>query len=172
MTNYNNSIKVTELISAGIDFLSFTISKEEILKKDFTGSMNILEQLTSNISVTKYFRERVDIFFDGYNETSSELWEIPEVRDYVAELDAKFPYWLFFLSKNGHGLLVVLKCFLLPFLRPEMENEMNGKRLKSYLENRGLLAMNHLCKVVGVTEQENIEMTKRLINYLDNHEQN
>lgn len=166
MTTNNNNTIITDLISSGIDFLSFTISKEDILKSDFTGPMNILGQLTSDIYVMKYFRERVDIIFDGYNETSSELWEIPEVRNYVLELDSKFPYWLFFLSKNGNGLFVILKCFLLPYLEPIAEKEINGKRLQNYLEQRGLLAMNHLCELSGVTEEENIEMTNRLVDYL------
>ncbi len=31
---------------------------------------------------------------------------MPEVRSYVAKLDEKFPYWLFFLSKH-HGSLAL-----------------------------------------------------------------
>jgi hypothetical protein len=159
-------IKVEDLISAGIDYLNITISKESVLNNDFTEPMNILRQLTSNKSVIEYFRERVDISFDGYNNNREELYEIPEVRNYVKELDNLFPYWLYFLSKNGSGLFVIIKCFLLPFLKPEAEQEINGKKLQDYLEKRGFLAMNHLCELVNISEEENIEMTNRLVNYL------
>ena len=97
----------------------------------------------------------------------SELWEIPEVRNYIVELDSQFPYWLYFLSKDGMGLYVILKCFLLPFLNPDGEKEINGKRLQNYLEQRGFLAMNHLCEITNITEKENAEMTDRLMNYLN-----
>lgn len=42
--------------------------------------------------------ERISISFEGYNEDNRELDEIPEVRDFIYELDDKFPYWLFFLT--------------------------------------------------------------------------
>ncbi|MBW6492356.1 MAG: chlororespiratory reduction 6 domain-containing protein [Lentimicrobium sp.] len=161
----NKNLKIEELISTGIDYLNITISKEEVVRKDFTGPMNLLGQLTSNITFIKYFRERVDISFDGYNQTAEELWEIPEVRDYVVELDSQFPYWLYFLSKNGGGLFVIIKCFLLPFLMPEAEKEINGKRLQNYLEQRGFLAMNHLCELANLSEEENIQMTNRVFTY-------
>lgn len=161
-------IKVEDLISAEIDYLNIIISKESVLNNDLTEPMNILRQLTSSKYVIEYFRERVDISFDGYNNTRKELYEIPEIRNYVNELDNLFPYWLYFLSKNGNGLLVIIKCFLLPFLKPEAEQEVNGKKLQDYLERRGFLAMNHLCELTNISEEENIEMTYRLVNYLSN----
>jgi hypothetical protein len=163
-------IKVEDLISTRIDFLNITISKESIINNDFTEPMNILRQLTSSKSVIEYFRERVDISFDGYNNTREELYEIPEIRNYVSELDNLFPYWLYFLSKNSSGLLVIIKCFLLPFLKPDAEQEINGKKLQDYLEQRGFLAMNHLCELTNISEQEKIEMTNRLVNYLSKNQ--
>jgi hypothetical protein len=114
----------------------------------------------------EYFRERVDISFEGYNEPNKELWEIPDVRNYVAELDSQFPYWLYFLSKEKYGLLVIIRCFLLPFLKPEAEKEINGQRLQRYLEDRGILGMNQLCELTNIPEEENIQMTNRLVKYL------
>lgn len=159
-------INVEDLMSAGIDYLNITISKESVLNMDFSEPMNILSQLASNKSIMEYFRERVDISFDGFNNWREELYEIPEVRNYVNGLDNFFPYWLYFLSKNGRGLFVIIKCFLLPFLKPEADREINGKKLQDYLENRGFLAMNHLCELTNVSEEENIQMTNRLLHYL------
>jgi guanosine-3',5'-bis(diphosphate) 3'-pyrophosphohydrolase len=159
-------IDVEEIMKAGVDYLNITISRESVINNNFEEAMHILRQLTSNIAVTKYFCERVDISFDGYNETSEELWEIPEVRNYVLELDNQFPYWLYFLSKNGSGLYTIIKCFLLPFLKPEAEIEINSKKLQNYMVERGLLAMNHLCELAQLTKEENIEMTNRVMNYL------
>lgn len=164
----NRKLRLDELISAGVEYLNIIISKEEVIKKDFTGPMNLLSQLESDITLMKYFRERVDISFDGYNETRWELWEIIEVRNYVVELDLQFPYWLYFLTKNGGGLCVIIKCFLFPYLRPESEIRINGERLQKYLEQRGFYAMNYFCELANVSIEENIQMTNRLFNYLFN----
>lgn len=161
----DNDTKIESLIAAGIDHLTIIISRDEIEREDFSGPLKILNQLTSNITNMIYFREKVDVSFDGYNNTRDQLWEIPDVRNYVIHLDSKFPFWLYFLSRNGVGLYVIIKCFLLPFLTPAADKEMNGEKLKNYLEKRGFLAMNHLCNVAGISEEENVKMTNRFLNY-------
>lgn len=156
---------LTEMMEAGVDFLNIVITKDEVLKQDISTPMKILEQLIASPNTASYFMERVDIAIDGYNERRDELWEIPEVRDYVVMLDAAFPYWLYFLSKNGGGLYVVVKCFLLPFLTPEGEKEINLPKLDKYLTNRGFPAMNQVCEYTDLSEEANIEMTNRVVNY-------
>ncbi len=161
----HSDTKIESLIAAGIDHLSIVISRDEIEKEDFSGPLKVLNQLTANITNIKYFREKVDVSFDGYNNTRDELWEIPDVRNYIIQLDSKFPFWLYFLSRNGGGLYVIIKCFLLPFLTPAADKKVNGEKLQNYLEERGFLAMNHLCDVAGVSEEENVKMTNRFLNY-------
>jgi hypothetical protein len=161
-------VYLDDLINSGIDYLIISISKEEIINMDFSNTLHLLNQLTSKIEFIEFFRERVDISIDGYDNARDELWEIPIVRNYIVELDTKFPYWLYFLSKNGNGLKVIINCFLVPFLKPLAAKEINGKRLQEYLEKRGFLAMNQLCKIANLSEEENIEMTNRLVKYLNN----
>lgn len=166
MNSHHNNLR--DLVDSGIDFINIVISKEEVDARDYSGPLDILNQLISEVSIAQYFKERVDIGFDGYNNTSDELCEIPEVRNYIVELDSYFPFWLFFLSKECTGLYVVIKCFLLPYLAPEANRRLIGPKLREYLENRGFPAMNHLCEVVEISEMENIEMTNRLVQYLKN----
>ena len=161
----DTNTNIENLIEAGIDYLTIVISRDEIEREDCSGPLKTLNQLTSNITNIKYFREKVDISFEGYNKTRDELWEIPAVRNYVIELDSNFPFWLYFLSRNGGGLYVIIKCFLLPFLVPDADKEINGEKLQDYLENRGFLAMNQLCDLAGISEEENIEMTNRVLKY-------
>ncbi len=97
--------------------------------------------------------------------TPEELWEITEVRDFVNDLDEVFPYWLYFLSKKGFGLYVILKCFLLPHIKPEAQNQINGPRLQEYLLDRGFKAMNYICELTGISEDENAQMTSRFVAY-------
>ncbi len=159
-------MNVEKLIESGIDHLTIVISKEEIQTQNIENVLNTLYQLISNETNLNYFRERVEILFDGYNNTGAELWEIPIIRDYVRKLDMEFPFWLYFLSKNGSGLYVIIRCFLLPYLKDEVEQEVNAKRLEQYLEARGFPAMNEACSMAKISMEENIEMTNRFITYM------
>jgi hypothetical protein len=53
------------------------------------------------------FRGRVDFSIDGYSADPRELYEIREVREYVAALDASFPYWFWFLDPGTSSLLII-----------------------------------------------------------------
>ena len=55
-------------------------------------------------------RGRVAVVFHGYSDDSRELYEIPEVRRFCAELDGAFPYWFYFLSAEGVTLGVIACC--------------------------------------------------------------
>jgi len=160
-------MNLKELMLSGIDHLAISIPKKEVLQMDTSKTLQILNQLLADKEVTRYYQERIDIGFDGYNNSTIEVWEIQHIRDFVNELDQKFPFWLFFLSKNGGGLFAILRCFLLPHLTPEAEVKHNGPRLQKYLENRGFPAMNQICDYLELKEEENIALTERLMNYLE-----
>ena len=63
--------------------------------------------------------EKLDVAFHGYDHDVRELFEIPEIRDYVELLDSQFPYWLFFLTKSGFGLECITLCKMPPDLTEE-----------------------------------------------------
>ena len=73
--------------------------------------------------------ERVEISFHGYDHTPQELFEIPEVRNFVYQLDEQFPFWLFFLSKRHLGLQCLLFCFLPPFLTEDARSRIFPERI-------------------------------------------
>ena len=73
------------------DFLIISISKKEIESKKVNQIIGMLNRLLENKETIIYFRERVDIVVTGYDNDSRELWEIPEVRNYIVELDSQFP---------------------------------------------------------------------------------
>ncbi len=151
--------------ASNIDFLFIVISRDEVMKGDINPALTTLKRLTSDVNTALIHRERVDISFDGFDNTPEELWEITEVRDFVNDLDEVFPYWLYFLSKKGFGLYVILKCFLLPHIKPEAQNQINGPRLQEYLLDRGFKAMNYICELTGISEDENAQMTSRFVAY-------
>ncbi|MDD4869843.1 MAG: hypothetical protein PHR77_04725 [Kiritimatiellae bacterium] len=63
----------------------------------------LCEHLWDKDTVTVHCQQ-VQIVIDGYNEDTRELWEIPEVRDYILTLDRFFPYLFYFaaIPKKEH----------------------------------------------------------------------
>lgn len=148
------------------DLLYVVVSKQDILLGNTQSTIDVLETLTRSPEDAQRWRERVDIVFDGYNDTQWELFEVPEVRHFVYQLDEVFPFWLFFLSKARFGLQCIMLCFLPPFLKPEAKAEMFPERIGRLLEDRWLPAMSHVCEFVGMNEKEIEQMTGRVIEYI------
>lgn len=112
--------------------------------------------------------ERVDIAFYGYDDDPRELFEIQEVRQYVSDLDVKFPFWLFFLSKKHLGLQCLLWCNLPPYLTPEGRADIFPRRIGELLTKRWFPAMNHVCNFAGYSEEQVELLTDRAIEYINN----
>jgi hypothetical protein len=148
------------------DFLIITASKEEVLAGNTTSVLKALRPLISSPETALRWREKVDFAIDGYNDVQWELFEIPEVRNFVASIDAHFPFWLFFLSKHALGLQCVAYCFLPPFLKPEARASIFPERLDDLLSRRWFPAMNQICDWVGLSEEEIEAMSKRAVEYL------
>jgi len=107
--------RLSQLMEAGIESLDITITIEDIVNQDISAQMAILSALLDNEDFAIYFREKVNIVFTGINPGDKNLWEIPEVRKYIQKLDDEFPYWLYFLSKEGDGLNLIYECRMISF---------------------------------------------------------
>ena len=119
----------------------------------------MLSRLLDSADVAREYEERVDIAFHGYDSVRWELYEIPEVRAFVYDLDAKFPYWLHFLTKAGTGLNALAFCFLPPHLTEEAQRTVWPERLGELLERRWIPAMGQLCQQLGYSEED---ITRRI----------
>lgn len=150
------------------DPLIVVVSKNEVLSGDISPALSTLKKLIESPEVARSYREKVDIAFHGYDNNPNELFEIPEVRDYVYKLDEQFPFWLYFLSKKYLGLQALLLCFLPPFLKEEAKQRIFPERIDNLLTNRWFPALNHIGEFVGMDENENKAITERTIQYIVN----
>jgi hypothetical protein len=151
-----------------IEPLIVIISKEEVESQNTTSPLTALKTLLQSPEKARYFQEKVDIAFHGYDEDAQELFEIPEVRNFVYRLDEEFPYWLFFLSKHYLGLQCLLLCFLPPYLTDEAKARIFPERVRDLLLNRWIPAMNQICEYVGMSGDEIDQLTERAVNYVAN----
>ena len=151
-----------------IDPLVIVISRDEVKAMDTSAALDVLTKLTKSPNTAREFVERVDISFFGYDHTREELFEIPEVRNFVYQIDEQFPFWLYFLSKRHLGLQCLLLCFLPPFLTEEAQAKIYPERINDLLTKRWFPAMNQICEYVGFSESQIEQLTERALAYITN----
>ena len=151
----------------GLDPLVLVISRTEVECGETSSAIGLLKELTRSPEVARSFHNKVDIVFHGYDQESRELFEIPEVRNFVYQLDEQFPFWLFFLSKRHIGLTCLLLCFLPPSLTDQARARIFPEHINKLLSSRWFPAMNHLCEFVGMSKVEIEQLTHRVVEYIN-----
>jgi hypothetical protein len=96
------------LLELNVDTIVLVVSRDEVESLDLSGCLGVLDSLIESGEKAMRFRDQVFFGVDGYNDDPRELFEIPEVRTFVRELDAKWPYWFFFLSKADDTLKMIM----------------------------------------------------------------
>jgi len=90
----------------GMQYILFT--KNDIESKNIKVGTRFFKKLDKQ---WKKYEEKVFIVIDGYdNEVNTELYEIPEVREFIRELLKKNPQMLFYLSRDTESLQMVMGC--------------------------------------------------------------
>lgn len=148
------------------DALFFVVPRRDVEAGDLSEILRGLNHLISSVEIAKAYCERVDIGFDGYDDDRREVWEIPEIREFVYRLDEQFPYWLFFLDKKLLGLRCLAWCFLPPHLTEEAQKRIYPQRLAELLERRWFPALNAVARGIGVSDSEIRAITDRSVEYL------
>jgi hypothetical protein len=145
--------------------IMIVISRDEILRKDISGPLGALKSLLSSRETIRANQTNIDISFSGYENTREELFEIPEVRDYVHLLDSQFPFWLYFLSRQFLGLQCLAYCYLLPHLTPEARAKSHPQKLVELIEHRWGPALIHICSAAGHSETESDALLESAMEY-------
>jgi hypothetical protein len=158
--------KEVSLSSEHFDVSAIIISREDILDLNIMPTLDVLNSLIESPDKARAWFEKVDIAIDGYHETTEELFEIMDVRNFIQKLDEAFPFWLFFLSKRYLGLQCISLCFLPPHLTDAGKMNIFPGRLDELLSKRWIPAMNQICLWVDMSEDEIESLTTRSVNYL------
>ncbi|MGH7309941.1 MAG: chlororespiratory reduction 6 domain-containing protein [Candidatus Rokuibacteriota bacterium] len=132
-----------------IDPLVVVVGRSDVEAGDIQPTLRILFRLLADAVTVREYRERVDMAFQGYDADPRELFEIPEVRRFVAALDDAFPYWLYFLSREYMGLQAIAFCFLPPYLTEDAQRQIWPQRLTELVERRWAPALAELAAKAG-----------------------
>ena len=65
--------------------LNYNITKEQVLNKDFVKLREFIDKLYVTIDGPD-LKEKVKITFVDYEEDPRQIYEIPEIRDYIKEI--------------------------------------------------------------------------------------
>lgn len=75
---------------------------------DFVKSLGILAPEKAEANIVRQLQAKVGFFIDGYNEDPRELYQIPEVRNYIRQVQASWPYGLFFFGSHAGNLNLLI----------------------------------------------------------------
>ena len=154
---------VTSGEGAGSDRLLVVVHRRDVESGDVSRAATALLRALANKETIERLRGRVDVAFHGYSDDSRELYEIPGVRRFCAELDGAFPYWFYFLSAEGVTLGVIASCLCsVARVRPGVVSF--GPDLCDFM-TRHFEALNWLVDNYALDEEQNIEISRGITEY-------
>jgi len=88
------------------------IPKVIIESKNYSFFLNAFERVLKDKELTRKFKNRLSIRFDGFEGESKKEFEINSIRSYMQHLTQKFPYWYYFLSMEDDSMwsMMLILC--------------------------------------------------------------
>ena len=166
MTRRSHGRRQALLDDVGVDWLGVAVSRSDVENGDISATLGTLSDLLDTDATVRSFRGRVNVSFDGFNDDPREIYEIPEIRRFCAELDARFPYWLYFLSTEDSSLKMMTFCLC----RVEKQGAglvmVNNTDLGQFLYSH-FAAMNELFRRHSLDEATNRAISDTVLKHFD-----
>jgi hypothetical protein len=106
------------------------------------------------------------LFFDGFNEDPRELFQIPEVRRFVATLDQIFPYWFFLADLTSETLELIASC-VCAVAQPAPGHVVYHSEEMARFIDRQFGGMNQLWEAHSLSDAQNVSVSERIIEYFE-----
>lgn len=90
-----------------LDLIFHSVSKEKVVKKEIDATNLILEHLRKNSDKS---RKKLMITFDGYDNDKREVYEIDEIRKYVAKVFEQNHDLFYYLTSLANNDAILLAC--------------------------------------------------------------
>jgi hypothetical protein len=88
----------------------FHIGRDIVEALDIQSAVEAFERLIATRDMAEAYCGHVSLIFDGYEDDPLDLWCIPAVRAFLADLDKAFPWFFWFLDPKGSSLLLLAAC--------------------------------------------------------------
>ena len=86
------------------------ISRQAIESGDVTSIVEGLDPLLEDREVAWRSRGQMILTIEGYDDDPRELVDIPGVREFLRELDQKWPFWVYFFNQVDTTITLYLSC--------------------------------------------------------------
>lgn len=146
-------------------FLMF--SRRQVETSDIDEPLQFLRGLTANPRAALEYCGRISLIVDGYNDDPREIFEVPEVRAFIKNIDQLWPYWFFFLSQADDSIKMLESCLcdtieVIPGVASIDLEQME----RSLARHFG--AMNRFCEALNVPEEKIEEISEGIISLIHN----
>ncbi len=170
----NKRIKESGIIMLGVD-------KFEIETLNFSGFESLLEKLLSSHEMVIELRGKITFLIFGYNDDKRELYQIPEVRNWIQKVIPIFKYWGYFLNMDDEikfkaGLSVLHTCSVdvdvkkFDKVRKGYHVEFDGEQSAKFME-KIFLWLNEICEKYKIAEdvifEQSMKITQIVMNLTD-----
>ena len=142
------------------------ISRREVEAGDIRSTVDRLLGLFNTPELIWRYRGQMTLVVDGYNDDLRELVDIAEVRSFLREFDAAWPYWAFFFNQVDDSIKLYLSCLCGTFYLGGGAVEIDAKKLGDALM-RGFGAMNSIFDDHGFPESEREAMSRGVIDVVE-----
>ena len=106
MIEYKDEIKSVLQVKKA-ELLFYSVSKREVTNKDYKRIINSLDILKE---AGKEAKSKLFLVFDGYENDKREIYEIPEIRDFVKYIYDKYKYLFYFLTTLDNNRSIIYAC--------------------------------------------------------------
>ena len=151
---------IWETPGARIDLLCINASRQEVEAGDVAHALATLQKLLKP-EVARRARQRLVFCITGYDDDPRELHMIPEVREWMRELDGRFPYWFYFMTTGPESTLTFVTLSLCEYDKVPGWSVARPESLRRFaLEH--FVAMNKLCDALGEPQDQQDELSRQI----------
>lgn len=150
------SAPVIDLRPGLSDPVVFVISRQQVEALDLDESLDFLHSLvpTAHPDHAWAYKGRLSLVVAGYDTDPRELFEIPEVCQYLRALDEQWPFWLFFFNQVDDSIKLIALCLASSIEIVPGAAHIDPDGLRAFME-RAFTAVNYLFESYGFPESEN-----------------
>lgn len=148
------------------DAIIYVAARDDVESRSVENALGFFDRLLSTDRFATENRGKVWLTIWGYDDDSRELWEIPEVRDWITSLDRAIDSWFWHLSSRREvaGLLLVFLCQTAVQRIEGGYVEYNPRELAKFMESE-FLRLNAMAERYELPETELKTVSLAVIDY-------
>jgi hypothetical protein len=149
--------------------LLLVVGKNDIETLKYTDLISVFARFEVNPELINHLRGKVDVSIDGYDFDKRELFEIPEVIEWIKGVFPKIDSWIYFLATDKMSAFLKVIFFAHAKIIKQKNNQVEFVPKHSAKFIQALFdGLNKFCDKHNISDEINIEQTDKAMNCLTN----